>query len=76
MITLNDTINFKMTLLEANFVASTLHVASLELKKSDPETAKNLEKTREKILNVLDSVDFSENEKLVDEINVDISKKA
>ena len=76
MITMNDVISIKMPLIKATLLRSLLFSTALELKESDPQTSKMLSDFESLIQSQLEQLDFSENEKLVDEINAKIAKEA
>lgn len=76
MITMNDIISIKMTLTKAHLLRSLLYTTSFDLKESDPQTSKMLSKFEKLIKDQLDKLDFSENERLVDEINKKIAKES
>lgn len=76
MIKLDDVITIKMTLIKANLLRSVLFSTALELRESDPQTSKILSDFESLIQSQLDKLDFSENEKLVDEINAEIAREA
>lgn len=76
MITMNDVISIKMSLTKAYLLCSLLYTTSFDLKESDPQTSKMLSKFEKLIQDQLDKLDFSENERLVDEINKKIAKES
>ena len=76
MITMNDNISIGMTLTKAHLYLSSLKIAAYELRESDPETAKHLTALQTLIQQHLDRLDYSENEKQVDEHNAQIAEKA
>ena len=76
MITMNDVISIKMTLTKATLLRSLLYTTSYDLKESDPQTSKMLSDYEKMIHDQLDKLDFSENERLVDEINKKIAKES
>ena len=69
---MTDEINVKMTLTEAHYLSSTLNILSIE----EPKQSKILLRIREKVNEAIRSLDYSENEKLVDKINNKIADQA
>lgn len=76
MVTMNDVISIKMTLTKATLLRSLLYTTAYELKESDPQTSKMLSDYEKLIQDQLDKLDFTENERLVDEINSKIAKES
>lgn len=76
MISMNDIVSIKMTLTKATILRSVLFTAAYDLREIDPEESKRLSEFEKLIQSQLDQLDFSENEKLVDDINTKIAKEA
>ena len=76
MTTMNDTVSIKMTLTQAHLLASVLSTASYDVKDIDKEESERLKTFEQMVKSQIAKLDYSENEKLVDETNAKIAKEA
>jgi hypothetical protein len=76
MVTMNDTVSIKMTLTQAHLLASVLSTASYDVKDIDKEESERLKMFEQMVKSQIAKLDYSENEKLVDETNAKIAKEA
>ena len=72
---MNDRITMSFTLFEWTRLRISLHVAGFSLKESDEISSRTLIEFYKKIGNNLSKLDFSANERLVDEINKKVKEK-
>ena len=72
MITTNDKIQISMRLFEAHYLRSILNVYQLE----NPTQKVSITRLINNIDDALNSLDLSENEKLIDKTNKEIAKQA
>ena len=76
MTTMNDIVSIKMTLTQAHLLASVLGTASYDVKDIDKDESERLKKFEKMVKDQIAKLDYSENEKLVDETNAKIAKEA
>jgi hypothetical protein len=76
MVTMNDTVSIKMTLTQAHLLASVLSTASYDVKDIYKEESERLKMFEQMVKSQIAKLDYSENEKLVDETNAKIAKEA
>ena len=73
---MNDIVSIKMTLTQAHLLASVLGTAAYDVKDIDKDESERLKKFEKKVKDQIAKLDYSENEKLVDETNAKIAKEA
>ena len=76
MTTMNDIVSIKMTLTQAHLLASVLGTAAYDVKDIDKDESERLKKCEKMVKDQIAKVDYSENEKLVDDTNTKIAKEA
>ena len=76
MTTMNDIVSIKMTLTQAHLLASVLGTAAYDVKDIDKDESERLKKFEKMVKDQIAKLDYSENEKLVDETNAKIAKEA
>lgn len=76
MITMNDTVSIKMTLTQAHMLASVLSTAAYDVKDIDNAESERLKTFEKMVKDQIAQLDYSENEKLVDETNERTAKEA
>lgn len=76
MTTMNDIVSIKMTLTQAHLLASVLGTAAYDVKDIDKDESERLKKFEKMVKDQITKLDYSENEKLVDETNAKIAKEA
>ena len=76
MTTMNDIVSIKMTLTQAHLLASVLGTAAYDVKNIDKDESVRLKKFEKMVKDQIAKLDYSENEKLVDETNAKIAKEA
>lgn len=73
---MNDTVSIQMTLTEAHLLASVLCTAAYDVKDIDAAESERLKKFERMVKDQIDRLDYSENERLVDETNAKIAAEA
>ena len=76
MTTMNDIVSIKMTLTQAHLLASVLGTVAYDVKDIDKDESERLKKFEKMVKDQIAKLDYSENEKLVDETNAKIAKEA
>ena len=76
MTTMNDIVSIKMTLTQAHLLASVLGTAAYDVNDIDKDESERLKKFEKMVKDQIAKLDYSENEKLVDETNAKIAKEA
>lgn len=73
---MNDTVSIKMTLTQAYLLASVLGTAAYDIKDIDKDESERLKMFEEMVKSQISKLDYSDNEKLVDETNAKIAQEA
>jgi len=76
MITMNDTVSIKMTLTQAHLLASVLGTAAYDVKDIDKDESERLKMFENMVKIQISKLDYSDNEKQVDETNAKIAQEA
>lgn len=73
---MNDTVSIKMTLTQAHLLASVLETVAYDIKDIDKDESERLKMFEEMVKSQISKLDYSDNEKLVDETNAKIAQEA